>query len=102
MTDRAEVLPSWRAGPTRDAIMTFLDDAASLPPAERVACFDNDGTNWVPVAAYVLVSCLIAAAAVMTARETYKIPLRVIDGREAPGAAAPAPARPALTGSGVS
>jgi len=66
------------------------------------AAIDGDGTNWVPVAAYVLVSCLIAAAAVMTARETYKIPLRVIDGREAPGATAPAPARPALTGSGVS
>lgn len=53
MTDRAEVLPSWRAGPTRDAIMTFLDDAASLPPAERVACFDNDGTMWCERPTYV-------------------------------------------------
>ena len=48
------------------------------------AAIDGDGTNWVPVAAYVLVSSLIAAIAVATARETYKIPLRVIDGREAP------------------
>jgi MFS family permease len=65
------------------------------------AAIDGDGTNWVPVAAYVLVSCLIAAAAVLTARETYKIPLRVIDGREAPGAAAPTPRQRALSGSGV-
>ena len=53
MTDRAELLPSWRAGPTRDAILTFLDDAASLPPAERVACFDNDGTMWCERPTYV-------------------------------------------------
>jgi hypothetical protein len=66
------------------------------------AAIDGDGTNWVPVAAYVLVSTLIAAIAVMTARETYDIPLRVIDGREAPGAAATAAPQRALTGSGVS
>jgi hypothetical protein len=66
------------------------------------AALDGDGTNWVPVAAYVLVSSVIAAIAVMTARETYDIPLRVIDGREAPAAAATAAPRPALTGSGVS
>ncbi len=66
------------------------------------AAIDGDGTNWVPVAGYVLVSCLIAAAAVMTARETFKIPLRVIDGREPAAGPAAAPAQPALTGSGVS
>ena len=38
----------------------------------------------------------------MTARETFNIPLRVIDGREAPAAPAPAPAQRALTGTGVS
>ena len=53
MTDRAEVLPSWREGPTREAVMTFLGDAASLPPAERVACFDNDGTMWCERPTYV-------------------------------------------------
>ena len=31
-----------------------------------------------------LVSSLIAAAAVMTARETFSVPLAEIDGREAP------------------
>ena len=45
---------------------------------------------------------LIAAIAVMTARETYNIPLRVIDGREAPARPRDRRARRALTGSGVS
>ena len=44
MTD--QLLPSWRPGPTRDAIVTFLDAAESIPVLERVACFDNDGTLW--------------------------------------------------------
>lgn len=38
------ILPSWREGPTRSAILTFLDRIDGIPPAERVAVFDNDGT----------------------------------------------------------
>jgi MFS family permease len=46
----------------------------------------GDGPNgWVPVAIYVLVSCLIAAVAVSTARETYKVPLAEIDGHDGGG-----------------
>jgi hypothetical protein len=51
---------------------------------------EGDGAGgWIPVAAYVLVSSLIAAAAVLTARETAKVPLAKIDGRAetAPGRA---------------
>ena len=45
----------------------------------------GDGPDgWVPVAAYVLVSSLIAAAAVLTARETGKLTLDEIDGRGSP------------------
>ncbi len=40
------ILPSWRAGATRDAIMAFLDQVEQIPPSERVAVFDNDGTMW--------------------------------------------------------
>jgi MFS family permease len=40
-----------------------------------------DGGGWAPVAIYVLVSSLIAAAAVFTARETFRIPLAELDGR---------------------
>lgn len=39
-------LPSWKPGATRDAIVHFLEAAASVPVEQRVACFDNDGTLW--------------------------------------------------------
>ncbi|WP_028644120.1 HAD family hydrolase [Nocardioides sp. URHA0020] len=41
-----EVLPSWRSGATRDAVVAFLDAARTVPIEQRVACFDNDGTLW--------------------------------------------------------
>ena len=44
MTDESVILPSWRAGATRDALIAFLDAAELLPVAQRVAAFDNDGT----------------------------------------------------------
>jgi hypothetical protein len=50
MTD---LLPSWRPGATRDAILAFLDAAESVPVEQRVACFDNDGTLWGEKPAYV-------------------------------------------------
>ena len=37
-------LPSWRPGPSRDAILAFLDNVDSVPVDERVAYIDNDGT----------------------------------------------------------
>jgi len=42
----AKVLPSWREGATRTAILTFFDQVDQIPPHERVAVFDNDGTMW--------------------------------------------------------
>ena len=45
-------LPSWREGPTRRAIVRFVEtvtsqnDSDHMPPPERVAVFDNDGTLW--------------------------------------------------------
>ena len=43
MTDKP--LASWNDTPTRDAILRFVT-SVSVPPAERVAVFDNDGTLW--------------------------------------------------------
>jgi hypothetical protein len=40
------LLPSWRGGVTRDAIISFLDRVDEIPPRDRVAVFDNDGTMW--------------------------------------------------------
>ncbi len=38
------LLASWREGSARSAILEFLDQIDGIPPAERVAVFDNDGT----------------------------------------------------------
>jgi haloacid dehalogenase-like hydrolase len=49
----ADPLPSWNDGAARQAIVDFVrktTDAASpqfVPPAERIATFDQDGTLWV-------------------------------------------------------
>ena len=44
MNDR--LLPSWREGATRDAVVGFLDATDEIAPANRLAVFDNDGTLW--------------------------------------------------------
>jgi hypothetical protein len=38
------ILPSWREGSARSAILAFLDRSDVIPPVQRVAVFDNDGT----------------------------------------------------------
>jgi len=48
-----EILPSWRPGATRDALLTFLEKAATVPVVDRVAYFDNDGTLWCERPTYV-------------------------------------------------
>jgi phosphoserine phosphatase len=50
MTER---LPSWRPGPTRDAIVDHLERFREVPVEQRVAYFDNDGTLWCERPAYV-------------------------------------------------
>ena len=53
-----EPLPSWRDGPARQAILRFVDTVTTpgspgfVPPPERIAVFDNDGTLWVEQPAY--------------------------------------------------
>lgn len=45
-------LPSWNEGATKAAILNFVAEAVReggpdfVPPAERIATFDNDGTLW--------------------------------------------------------
>ncbi|MET0451680.1 MAG: haloacid dehalogenase-like hydrolase, partial [Mycobacterium sp.] len=41
------MLESWNDGPTKQALVDFVERAAAeVPPEERVAVFDNDGTLW--------------------------------------------------------
>jgi phosphoserine phosphatase len=48
----ADPLPSWNEGPAKQSIVAFVtrvtDPRAAdfVPPAERIATFDNDGTLW--------------------------------------------------------
>jgi MFS family permease len=52
-------------------------------PTAAAAIAGDGPDGWVPVAAYVLASSVIAAIAIATARETAHVPLREIDGRSA-------------------
>ena len=46
-TDVGESLASWNDTRTREALVAFAETAAqTVPPEERVAVFDNDGTLW--------------------------------------------------------
>jgi phosphoserine phosphatase len=47
-------LPSWNDSAARSAIVEFVEHAArEVPPEERLAVFDNDGTLWCERPAYV-------------------------------------------------
>jgi hypothetical protein len=46
-------LPSWNDGPAKQAILQFIRATTEesspefVPPGERIATFDQDGTLWV-------------------------------------------------------
>ena len=48
----AQPLPSWNDGPAKQAIVAFVTDVTTpggsrfVPPDDRIAVFDNDGTLW--------------------------------------------------------
>jgi hypothetical protein len=48
----ADPLPSWNDGKAKQSILTFVSKVTKegspefVPPAERIATFDNDGTLW--------------------------------------------------------
>lgn len=59
LAEPTDPLPSWNDGPTKEAIVGFVENVTEeggsdyVPPADRVATFDNDGTLWVEKPAYV-------------------------------------------------
>jgi phosphoglycolate phosphatase-like HAD superfamily hydrolase len=54
------MLDSWRDGPTKSAIVDFVDHAvAEIEPVSRVAVFDNDGTLWCEKPMYIQLDFLI-------------------------------------------
>jgi phosphoglycolate phosphatase-like HAD superfamily hydrolase len=50
---QTDPLPSWNDGPAKQSIIAFVKDTTTqgspqfVPPAERIATFDQDGTLWV-------------------------------------------------------
>jgi phosphoserine phosphatase len=72
---QTDPLPSWHDGPAKEAIVEFVratttpGDPRVVPPAERVATFDQDGTLWVEHPMYTQVAyCLERVPAVVKAK----------------------------------
>jgi len=54
----SEPLPSWTEGDAKSAVLEFVDSvcrpsASYVPPGDRIAAFDNDGTLWCEKPQYV-------------------------------------------------
>jgi phosphoglycolate phosphatase-like HAD superfamily hydrolase len=74
------MLESWNDGPTKSAIVDFVDRVLTdVAPEQRVAVFDNDGTLWCEKPAYIQLDFLVrrlaeqaAADPSLTDRQPYK------------------------------
>jgi len=72
---QSDPLPSWNDGPAKDAILKFvrvttdLSSATFVPPEQRIATFDQDGTLWVEHPMYTqVVYCFDRVPAVVKAK----------------------------------
>jgi phosphoglycolate phosphatase-like HAD superfamily hydrolase len=64
------MLNSWNDGPTKSAIVDFVQMAIThLAPVDRVAVFDNDGTLWCEKPAYVQLDFLVRQLAAAVAAD---------------------------------
>jgi hypothetical protein len=61
----ADPLPSWNDGPAKRAVIAFVERVTKeggpdfVPPADRIAAFDNDGTLWSEQPCYVQVAFVL-------------------------------------------
>src|SRR4029079_11817856 len=76
---QTDPLPSWNNGPVKKAIVDFVQATTTqgsptlLPPAERIATFDQDGTLWVEHPMYTQVLyCLDRVPALVKERPELK------------------------------
>jgi phosphoserine phosphatase len=77
--EQADPLPSWNDGAAKKAILDFVrvttdrKNAKYVPPEERIAAFDQDGTLWVEHPMYTqVVYCLERLPVVVKARPELK------------------------------
>ena len=70
-----DTLPSWHDTPTKQAILDFVaavtDEASPqyVPPAERIAVFDNDGTLWCEKPMYIQMDFILRKLAAQAASD---------------------------------
>ena len=66
----AKILPSWNDAPAKQAILDFVavvtdeNNPNYVPPAERIAVFDNDGTLWCEKPMYIQLDYLLRKLAI--------------------------------------
>lgn len=64
------MLASWNDTPTREAIVAYVEDAVrTIPPEERIAVFDNDGTLWAEKPMQVEVGFILERLAEMAGKD---------------------------------
>ena len=70
-----QVLPSWHDTPTRQKILEFVASVTDetspnyVPPQERIAVFDNDGTLWCEKPMYIQLDYLLRKLAAQVERD---------------------------------
>ena len=75
---QSDPLSSWNEGPAKQSIMTFVQGVADptgkdyMPPDERIAVFNNDGTLWSEKPAYFQLLFAIDPSAASTRRSTWQ------------------------------
>ena len=75
---------SWRVGPLRDTLLAFIDavtdpgDPFYVPPAERLAVFDHDGTLWCEKPLMVHIYALLARYRQLARREPLRLSRRAL------------------------
>ncbi len=75
---------SWRPGPLRDTLLSFVDavtdpgDPFYVPPAERLAVFDHDGTLWCEKPLMVHIYALLARYRQLARREPLGLSRRAL------------------------
>jgi hypothetical protein len=72
-SDSSAPLPSWHDGPAKSDIIQFVERVTAqgsqdfVPPGERIAVFDNDGTLWVEQPMYTQLAFALDRVAAMSA-----------------------------------
>lgn len=73
---KTDPLPSWNAGPSRAAIVDFVERTTTpgspdfVPAPERIAVFDNDGTLWSEKPVYFQLAFAIDRSKMLAAHNT--------------------------------